>query len=93
MIGGLGGFILPIAFGFMNDFIGVFTSCFMLLFTITGIALLWMHISILVMEKDIDKSRYLPELGKAKVISTVDEAIETTQAQIEKLKKLKKSLK
>ena len=77
----------------MNDFIGVFTSCFMLLFAITGIALLWMHISILVMEKDIDKSRYLPELGKAKVISTVDEAIETTQAQIEKLKKLKKSLK
>ena len=93
MIGGLGGFTLPICFGIMNDFIGVFTSCFMLLFAITGIALLWMHISILVMEKDIDKSRYLPELGKAKVISTVDEAIETTQAQIEKLKKLKKSLK
>ena len=93
MIGGLGGFTLPICFGIMNDFIGVFTSCFMLLFAITGIALLWMHISILVMEKDIDKSRYLPELGKAKVISTVDEAIETTQAQIKKLKKLKKSLK
>ena len=93
MIGGLGGFILPIAFGFMNDFIGVFTSCFMLLFTITGIALLWMHVSILIMERDIDKSRYLPELGKAKILSTVDDAIETTQAQIEKLKNLKKSLK
>ena len=93
MIGGLGGFILPIAFGFMNDFIGVFTSCFMLLFTITGIALLWMHVSILIMERDIDKSRYLPELGKAKILSTVDDAIETTQAQIEKLRNLKKSLK
>ncbi|MCH8200261.1 MAG: MFS transporter, partial [Chloroflexi bacterium] len=32
MIGGLGGFVLPIAFGVMNDLIGVWTSCFMLLF-------------------------------------------------------------
>ena len=32
MIGGLGGFVLPIAFGVMNDLTGVWTSCFMLLF-------------------------------------------------------------
>ncbi|WP_268884970.1 hypothetical protein [Belnapia arida] len=31
LIGDLGGFILPIAFGAMNDLIGVWTSCFMLL--------------------------------------------------------------
>jgi NNP family nitrate/nitrite transporter-like MFS transporter len=66
MIGGLGGFILPICFGIMNDLIGVYTSCFMLLFTITGIALVWMHVSILIMEKDIVKSKFLPELNRVK---------------------------
>ncbi len=51
MIGGLGGFILPILFGVMNDLTGVWTSCFMLLFGIVGVALLWMHFSILRMER------------------------------------------
>ncbi len=66
LIGGLGGFVLPITFGFMNDLIQVWTSCFMLLFAITAIALIWMHLTILHLEgKSIpgtDKSRYLPEL-------------------------------
>jgi MFS transporter, NNP family, nitrate/nitrite transporter len=39
MIGGLGGFILPIAFGAMNDLTGIWTSCFMLLFLLVLIAL------------------------------------------------------
>ena len=64
LIGGLGGFILPIIFGIMNDLIGVFTSCFMLLFAITAIALTWMHFYILATEREIDKSKYLPELNK-----------------------------
>ncbi len=46
MIGGLGGFVLPIAFGVLNDLTGIWTSCFMLLFLVAGISLLWMHISI-----------------------------------------------
>jgi NNP family nitrate/nitrite transporter-like MFS transporter len=66
MIGGMGGFVLPICFGIMNDFIGVYTSCFMLLFAITAITLVWMHVSILIMEKDIVKSKFLPELDKIK---------------------------
>ena len=66
LIGGLGGFILPICFGIMNDLTGVFTSCFMLLFAITAITLVWMHVSILFMEKDIVKSKFLPELNKIK---------------------------
>jgi NNP family nitrate/nitrite transporter-like MFS transporter len=66
MIGGLGGFILPICFGIMNDLIGVFTSCFMLLFAITAIALVWMHVSIVLMEKDVVKSKFFPELKKIK---------------------------
>ncbi len=60
MIGGLGGFVLPIAFGMMNDFIGVWTSCFMLLFALVGVALVWMHFAIRRLER-----RQIPALGEA----------------------------
>ncbi|MBK7362539.1 MAG: NarK/NasA family nitrate transporter [Micavibrio sp.] len=70
MIGGLGGFALPIAFGMMNDLIGVWTSCFMLLFILVAIALIWMHFAIRMMEQrkhpDLAKPAYLPELGDLK---------------------------
>lgn len=63
MIGGLGGFILPISFGIMNDFIGVWTSCFMLLFALVSIALIWMHFTIRRMERArVGALRDLPEL-------------------------------
>ena len=39
LIGGLGGFVLPIAFGAMNDLVGVWTSCFMLLFLVAAVSL------------------------------------------------------
>ncbi len=70
LIGGLGGFFLPISFGIMNDMIGVWTSCFMLLTILIGIALIWMHFSITRMDrKDMPKlkdPRYLPELDTMK---------------------------
>ncbi|GGF43400.1 hypothetical protein GCM10011611_57300 [Aliidongia dinghuensis] len=64
MIGGLGGFVLPIAFGLMNDLTGLWTSCFMLLFLIAAVNLLWMHAAILRMERSTTASdrRFLPEL-------------------------------
>jgi MFS transporter, NNP family, nitrate/nitrite transporter len=46
MIGGLGGFILPIAFGALNDLTGLWSSCFMLLFAIVAGCFLWMHMAI-----------------------------------------------
>ena len=52
MIGGLGGFVLPIAFGALNDLTGIWTSCFMLLFLIAGGSLLWMHLAIQRMERE-----------------------------------------
>ena len=58
LIGGLGGFLLPIAFGELNDVVGVSTSCFMLLFLIAAVSLGWMHLAILRMER-----RQIPELG------------------------------
>lgn len=66
LIGGLGGFLLPIMFGVMNDLIGVWTSCFMLLTVIIGIALIWMHFAILRANKEanpeLKKPEFLPEL-------------------------------
>ena len=66
MIGGLGGFILPICFGLMNDLIGVWTSCFMLLFVIVAISLTWMHFAIIISDKklhpDLSEPRALPEI-------------------------------
>ena len=44
MIGGLGGFLLPIAFGALNDFTGIWSSCFMLLLADAAAAFLWMHV-------------------------------------------------
>jgi NNP family nitrate/nitrite transporter-like MFS transporter len=46
MIGGLGGFILPIAFGALNDLTGLWSSCFMLLFAIVAACFVWMHLAI-----------------------------------------------
>jgi NNP family nitrate/nitrite transporter-like MFS transporter len=68
MIGGLGGFILPIAFGALNDLTGIWTSCFMLLFVLVAIALLWMHFAIRIMERrataeQLAKLPQLPELA------------------------------
>ena len=51
MIGGLGGFILPLTFGALNDITGVWTSCFVLLFVLVGVATTWMHFAIRNMER------------------------------------------
>ncbi|PHS22944.1 MAG: MFS transporter [Robiginitomaculum sp.] len=60
LIGGLGGFILPITFGVMNDLIGVWTSCFMLLTILIGIALIWMHFSIQRLERSQHPEQHGP---------------------------------
>ena len=70
MIGGLGGFVLPIAFGALNDLTGVATSCFMLLFAVSVTALLWMHIAVRRMEAGVAERelRKLPELPEMQEI-------------------------
>lgn len=70
MIGALGGFILPIVFGMMTDLMGIWTVCFMLLWLIIVVALIWMHFAILAMEKkkhpDLRGVTTLPGLGDKK---------------------------
>lgn len=74
MIGALGGFVLPIAFGFMNDLTNVWTSCFMLAFALVAVALTWMHFAIRIMER-----RKLPALRGPKYLPELERALETNQ--------------
>ena len=67
MIGGLGGFALPIGFGVLNELTGLRQSCFMLLFALVSVALIWMHIAIRYMEREkagaaLGRLPELPEL-------------------------------
>ncbi|HAY08208.1 MAG TPA: MFS transporter [Hyphomonas sp.] len=67
LMGGLGGFVLPILFGLLNDLTGVWTSCFMLLFVIVAASLIWMHLAIRHMEREaagetLDALPQLPEM-------------------------------
>lgn len=59
MIGGLGGFLLPLTFGMLNDITNLWSSCFMLLFVLVVAALTWMHFAIMRSER-----RTVPQLTK-----------------------------
>jgi NNP family nitrate/nitrite transporter-like MFS transporter len=56
LAGGLGGFILPIMFGALVDLTGVRSSCFMLMYGVVWISLIWMYLS---------EVRKTPVLGSA----------------------------
>jgi NNP family nitrate/nitrite transporter-like MFS transporter len=43
LAGGLGGFVLPIAFGVLVDLTGVRSSAFMLLYGVVWVSLIWMY--------------------------------------------------
>lgn len=53
MIGGLGGFVLPILFGVLLDLTGLWTSCFMALFVVVAVSLIWMHFAVRQMERAV----------------------------------------
>jgi len=67
LVGGLGGFVLPLLFGLLLDLTGIWTSCFMLLFLIVAGSLVWMHLAIRHMEREaigetLDALPQLPEM-------------------------------
>ncbi|SHJ90776.1 MFS transporter, NNP family, nitrate/nitrite transporter [Roseomonas rosea] len=72
LVGGLGGFLLPIAFGALNDLTGVWQSCFWLLFLVVGAAVLWMHFAVRNMERNAAAAgipaHTLPELPEMQPI-------------------------
>jgi len=52
VIGGLGGFTLPIFFGILSDTFNIRSSCFMLMFILVAICLLWMNYAILQLKRE-----------------------------------------
>jgi MFS transporter, NNP family, nitrate/nitrite transporter len=51
VLGGLGGFTLPIFFGIASDLTNIRSSCFMLLFGLASACILWMNYSIIQLKK------------------------------------------
>lgn len=43
VLGGLGGFICPIIFGYLLEYTGVWTTCWMFFALLSGVCLWWMH--------------------------------------------------
>jgi NNP family nitrate/nitrite transporter-like MFS transporter len=43
LAGGLGGFLLPIMFGILQDITGVRSTCFMLMYGVVWVSLIWMY--------------------------------------------------
>ncbi len=52
VLGGLGGFLCPILFGYLLKNTGLWTSCWMLMFLLSFICLWWMHSVIMRMMED-----------------------------------------
>jgi NNP family nitrate/nitrite transporter-like MFS transporter len=46
VLGGLGGFICPIIFGYLLSYTGLWTTCWMLFFVLTAVCLIWMNLVI-----------------------------------------------
>ena len=46
VLGGLGGFFCPIIFGYLLEYTGLWTSCWMFMFVVSSICLIWMHVVI-----------------------------------------------
>jgi NNP family nitrate/nitrite transporter-like MFS transporter len=68
MIGGLGGFFLPIAFGILLDYTGVWTAPYMLMFVLVAVSTVWMHVAI----RRMERKRH-PALAEEKYLSDVPE--------------------
>jgi len=45
VLGGLGGFFCPIIFGYMLEWTGLWTSCWMFMFALSLVCLIWMHLT------------------------------------------------
>jgi NNP family nitrate/nitrite transporter-like MFS transporter len=44
VLGGLGGFVCPIIFGYLLEWTGLWSSCWMFMFALSLVCLIWMHL-------------------------------------------------
>ena len=49
VLGGLGGFVCPILFGYLLEYTGIWTTCWMFMSVLAAICLGWMHIVVQIM--------------------------------------------
>ncbi|MDO1509279.1 MULTISPECIES: nitrate/nitrite transporter [unclassified Neisseria] len=56
LAGGLGGFLLPIMFGALEDLTGVRSTSFMLLYGTVCVSLIWMHFSFKAKRRELEKA-------------------------------------
>ncbi|MDO5073277.1 Probable nitrate transporter narT [Neisseria animaloris] len=56
LAGGLGGFLLPIMFGALEDLTGIRSTSFMLLYGTVCISLIWMHFSFKAKRRELEKA-------------------------------------
>lgn len=59
LLGGLGGFFGPVIFGYLLSYTGLWTTCWMFMFVLSVVCLLWLHRTVQVM-----MHRQAPELMK-----------------------------
>jgi NNP family nitrate/nitrite transporter-like MFS transporter len=45
VLGGLGGFFCPIIFGYLLEYTGLWTSCWMFILILSAVCLLWLHLT------------------------------------------------
>ncbi|MHC5011467.1 MAG: MFS transporter [Planctomycetota bacterium] len=46
VLGGLGGFVCPVIFGYLLEWTGIWTTCWMFFFGLTVVCFLWMHFTV-----------------------------------------------
>ncbi|MBW2690929.1 MAG: NarK/NasA family nitrate transporter [Deltaproteobacteria bacterium] len=52
VLGGLGGFFCPIIFGYLLEYTGLWTSCWMFMLILSAVCLLWLHLTTQKMMKE-----------------------------------------
>lgn len=65
LVGGMGGFLLPIMFGALLDLTGVRSSAFMLLYGVTWVSLIWMYLTEVRRTEVLDGHETAPQPVKA----------------------------
>ncbi len=61
VIGGLGGFVCPIIFGYLLKSVGLWTSCWFFFALLALTSIVWMHIVVLKMAKNVDEGDRVPQ--------------------------------
>jgi NNP family nitrate/nitrite transporter-like MFS transporter len=64
VIGGLGGWVCPVIFGYLIEWTGIWTTCWMFFLLLAGACFLWMHVVVRrILKKEDPAALHLVEHG------------------------------